>query len=174
MPSHLSMFERIAFREMLLIPLMIVAFLAGCESKSPTEEAKKMEKPKAEAPAEAPMEQAASEPTEMKAEEEMTMDTPATTESAALTAPVSSSGKKANAEGVTHAQQGHWDVAEGHFRKALEVDPKLAEAHFNLGLALDKLDRHDEAKAAFEKAVELAPNNSMITESPVLKKHMST
>ncbi len=170
MPNHLSMFERIAFRGMLFAPMMLVALLAGCESKSPTEEAKKMEKPEAQAP----MEQAASEPTDMKAEEEMKMETPAETEAAALTAPASSSGKKANAEGVTHAQEGHWDVAESHFRKAVEADPKLAEAHYNLGLALDKLEKHDEAKAAFGKALELAPDNTMITDSPVLKKHMST
>lgn len=91
-----------------------------------------------------------------------------------LMAPVSSPGRVATDEGISHAQQGHWDVAEGHFQKAVEADPKLAEAQFNLGLALDKLGKHDEAKVAFEKAAELAPENTAITESPTLKKHTST
>lgn len=164
MPRHSSIFERIVFCGMSLMPMMIVALLAGCDPKSSTDEAKKMEKPEAGVTTE----QHANEPQEMKAGEAMNLEAPP------LSAPVSSSGEAANTEGVIHAGQGHWNVAEGHFRKAVEVDPKLAEAHFNLGLALDKLDRHDEAKTAFEKAVELAPNNPMITESPVLKKHVST
>ena len=164
MPSQMLTFNRMTLRGMVLTPIVAVALLAGCESKSVTEEAKQAETPAAGAA----MEQVASEP------KDMPMEAPAETEAAALSAPVSSAGQKANAEGLTHARQGHWDVAEGHFRNAVEADPKLAEAHYNLGLVLDKLDRHDEAKAAFARAVELAPENSMITESPVLQKHMST
>lgn len=170
MPSQMLTFNRMTLQGMVLTPIVAVALLAGCESKSVTEEAKQAEKPAAGAA----MDQAASEPMETTAKQDMPMQAQAETEAAALSAPVSSAGQKANAEGLTHARQGHWDVAEGHFRNAVEADPKLAEAHYNLGLALDKLDRHDEAKAAFGRAVELAPENSMITESPVLQKHMST
>ncbi len=65
-------------------------------------------------------------------------------------------------------------MAKGHFRKALDADPKLAEAQFNLGLSLHKLEKHDDAKAAFMKAAELAPMNTKITESPILNKHTGT
>lgn len=141
------------------VGLVAVMGLAACEQRQPPMESKQ----------EAPAPKVEATPTG-----EAKMGMPATETSTVLTAPESSAGRTENKEGITHAQQGHWDVAESHFRKALAADPTLAEAHFNLGLAFDKLDRHDEAKAAFEKAVELAPNNSMITESPVVKKHMST
>jgi len=143
---------------LLLIPFLL-PFFAGCESRQPTGEAKK-ETPTAEAKQ------------DMPAGEAMT-ESPAGTDTA-LAAPASSLGRAANDEGVSHAQQGHWDVAEGHFRKALEADPNLGEAQFNLGLALDKLDKHDEAKAAFVKAAQLAPGNNRIVESPILKKHTSS
>ncbi len=90
----------------------------------------------------------------------------------ALMSPASSVGRMDNDEGVGHFKQGHWDVAEGHFRKALKADANLAEAHFNLGLTLDKMEKHDEATASFKKAAELAPTKSEIKDSPTLKKHL--
>jgi Flp pilus assembly protein TadD len=90
----------------------------------------------------------------------------------AIMAPASSAGRADNDEGVGHYRQGHWDVAEGHFRKAIKADGNLAEAHFNLGLSLDKMDKHDDATAEFKKAAELAPTKTAIKESPILKKHI--
>lgn len=137
-------------------------WLSGCEQNQPVVEAKK----------EPPVASATVKPVTEEAKPEM--PEAGTGTDTALMAPVASTGRMANDEGVTHAQQGHWDVAEGHFRKALEADPKLAEAQFNLGLALDKLSKHDEAKTAFKKAAELAPSNIKITESETLKKHTSS
>src|SRR5688500_11629440 len=89
----------------------------------------------------------------------------------AIMAPSGSPARIENDEGVGHYQQGHWDVADEHFRKAIEAAPNLAEAHFNLALALDKQGKHEDATTHFKKAAELAPTNVQIAESPILKKH---
>ena len=91
--------------------------------------------------------------------------------SSALAAPADSAGRAENDEGVGHYEQGHWDVAEGHFRKGLEADSALAVAHFNLALTLDKLGKHGEATEHFSKAAELAPEDPQITQSEILKAH---
>jgi tetratricopeptide (TPR) repeat protein len=44
------------------------------------------------------------------------------------------------------------------FRKALQLNPKLAEAHLWLGIALRKANRNVEARQALAKALELNPN----------------
>lgn len=147
---------------MLLIPLL-TTMAVGCDSRPPAGQAKQ------ETVAEAKKEMPAGE----SKDEKGTMTVPAAGDTA-LMAPVASPGRTANDEGVTHAQQGHWDVAESHFRTALEADPNLAEAQYNLGLALDKQDKHEAASAAFKKAAEMAPGDIRITESPILKKHTST
>jgi len=93
----------------------------------------------------------------------------------ALNSPRDFSNKDAamqNDEGVNHLQQGHWDVSAEHFRKSIATASNLAEAHFNLALALDAMEKHPEATEEFKKAKELAPNNPKIAENEILKKHL--
>jgi Tfp pilus assembly protein PilF len=57
-----------------------------------------------------------------------------------------------NAEGIEHYNMGHWSEAKKHFEAAVDADPSLAEPHYNLALALDKLGSHAEATTHFKKA----------------------
>jgi tetratricopeptide (TPR) repeat protein len=77
-----------------------------------------------------------------------------------------------NNEGVGHLKQEHWDISAGYFRDAIAMSSNLAEAHFNLGLALDQMGNHQEASEQFKTAKELAPNNPKIAENEILKKHL--
>lgn len=77
-----------------------------------------------------------------------------------------------NDEGVGHCQQGHWDVAAGHFAKAVEADANSTVAHYNFALTLDKIGKHEEATTPFKKALEIASNDPLITDSDILKKHV--
>ena len=90
----------------------------------------------------------------------------------ALLATAGAAGAEDNAEGVNHYQQGHWDVAQEHFQKALAANPDLPEAHYNLALALDKLGNHGEATNHFTMALNLAPEDPRIKDSGILKAHV--
>jgi Flp pilus assembly protein TadD len=90
----------------------------------------------------------------------------------ALMVPAGAAGAAENNEGVDHYQQGHWDVAQEHFTKAVAANADLPEAHYNLALALDKLEKHPEATTHFKKALELAPANPLIADSKILQKHV--
>jgi tetratricopeptide (TPR) repeat protein len=76
-----------------------------------------------------------------------------------------------NSDGIAHYEMGHWSIAKDQFSSAIEADPNLAEAHFNLGLALNKLDLQEEATTHFKKAAELAPDNSAIIQSGAYRSH---
>jgi Tfp pilus assembly protein PilF len=92
-------------------------------------------------------------------------------EETALMSAAGSAGRADNDEGVGHYRQGHWDVSADWFQKAIKADANLAEAHYNLALAMDKMRKHEDATAHFKKAAELAPNKPTIKDSPILKKH---
>lgn len=79
-----------------------------------------------------------------------------------------------NSEGIAHYDRGDWSGARDHFASAIKADPSLAESHFNLALALDKLGIHSEATTHFKKAAELAPGNSAITQSSAYRGHTAS
>jgi len=92
---------------------------------------------------------------------------------APLSAPASSAARMANDEGVSHYQQGHWDVAMEHFQKAVKADPNSAVVHYNVAPTLDKMGKHEDATTLFKKALALAPTDPVIKDSEILKKHVT-
>ena len=61
------------------------------------------------------------------------------------------------ARGEAAATAGHFDEARARFAEAVEDDPRDALAVYELGLALARLERWDEAADAFERARRLRP-----------------
>lgn len=53
---------------------------------------------------------------------------------------------------------GGFDLAITDFRKAIELNPRNAEAYLWLGLSLRKQNKNAEARQAFQKSLELDPN----------------
>jgi Flp pilus assembly protein TadD len=90
----------------------------------------------------------------------------------ALTAPDTEPGAAENNEGVGHYKEGHWKTSAKHFREAITAGPKLAEAHYNLALALDRRGDHGGATQHFREALDLAPDNPKIKDSKILKEHL--
>ena len=87
--------------------------------------------------------------------------------------PMSSpAGAQQNLEGIQQYHSGNWQEAKSLFESAIQADPDLPEAHFNLALTLHKLGDHREATVHFKRASELAPTNKEIVESPVYRNHL--
>ena len=61
--------------------------------------------------------------------------------------------------GALLASRGQVGEAIDHYRKALEIEPNLAEAHNNLGAALVGCGRLDEAIDHYRKALEMKPDH---------------
>jgi tetratricopeptide (TPR) repeat protein len=64
-----------------------------------------------------------------------------------------------NQAGLLYAERGDFQSAIGHFRSAVEWDPRLEGANYNLGLASYKAERYKEAIPPLEREVASDPAN---------------
>ena len=75
-------------------------------------------------------------------------------------------------EGIIELKNGEYESAGERFEAALLLDPKLAEAHYNLAIVLDKQGKHAEALQHLKEAATLAPSNPAIMRSELYLKQM--
>lgn len=64
--------------------------------------------------------------------------------------------------GVTIAQKGLWRDATMQWENATVIDPTYASAWNNLAIGYEQLGRFEDARKAYERALELEPNNQYI------------
>ena len=87
----------------------------------------------------------------------------------ALTAPLVADArddaKKQVEFGISVAQRGLWREAIYRWERAVQIDPTYAEAHNNLAIAYEHEGELDKARTAYEKALELQPNNTFIKQN---------
>ncbi len=87
--------------------------------------------------------------------------------------PVTSpSAAQQNLEGIQQYHSGNWQAAKSRFESAIQANPELPEAHFNLALTLHELGDHREAAIHFNRAGELAPANKEIIGSSIYRNHL--
>lgn len=62
---------------------------------------------------------------------------------------------------IRSAKANLWNEATLRWQRIIEIDPKNAKAHNNLGVAYEAMERFDEAQAEYKKAIELDPGNDV-------------
>ncbi len=75
--------------------------------------------------------------------------------------------------GIRMAQNQLWKEAAYRWQKAVEIDPTYAAAWNNLAIAYEHQGDFENAAKAYEKAVELEPNNTMIRQNYDLFKEIN-
>ncbi len=75
--------------------------------------------------------------------------------------------------GITVAQRGLWREAIYRWERAVEIDPAYAAAHNDLAIAYEHEGAFEKARAAYEKALELEPNNQLIRQNYDLFKEIN-
>jgi Flp pilus assembly protein TadD len=75
--------------------------------------------------------------------------------------------------GINVAQRGLWREAIYRWEKAVELDPKYAAAYNDLAIAYEHEGQLDKARKAYDKALELEPNNTQIRQNYDLFKEIN-
>src|SRR5262245_47327914 len=75
--------------------------------------------------------------------------------------------------GINVAQRGLWREAIYRWEKAVELDPQYAAAYNDLAVAYEHEGQLDKARRAYEKALELEPNNTQIRQNYELFKEIN-
>ncbi len=74
-------------------------------------------------------------------------------------------------EGNRLFREGRWEGARQQFQAAVNAQPDLAEAHYNLALAMDFMGDGAGAKPHYITAANLAPGHKVIWNSPPLRRY---
>jgi Tfp pilus assembly protein PilF len=75
--------------------------------------------------------------------------------------------------GINVAQKGLWREAIYRWEKAIQIDPTYAAAYNDLAVAYEHEGQLDKARKAYEKALELEPNNAQIRQNYELFKEIN-
>jgi type IV pilus assembly protein PilF len=75
--------------------------------------------------------------------------------------------------GINVAQRGLWREAIYRWEKAVQLDPMYAAAFNDLAIAYEHEGMLDKARKAYERAIEIAPNNSQIRQNYELFKEIN-
>ena len=84
-----------------------------------------------------------------------------------------SDAKKQVDFGIAVAQKGLWREAIYRWERATEIDPTYAAAHNDLAIAYEHEGELDKARASYERALKLEPNNSYIKQNYELFKEIN-
>src|SRR5678815_1943474 len=84
------------------------------------------------------------------------------TSAAPLAADARSDAKKQVQFGIAVAQRGRWREAIYRWERAVQIDPKYTEPLNRLAIAYEQDGNLEKARVAYEKAMELEPNNGLI------------
>ena len=75
--------------------------------------------------------------------------------------------------GIKVARLGLWREAVSHWERAAKADPTYAPAYNNLAIGYEQQGEFEKARAAYEKALELNPNNTYIKQNYELFKEIN-
>src|SRR5918999_577304 len=75
--------------------------------------------------------------------------------------------------GISVAQRGLWREAIYRWERATKIDPSYAAAYNNLAVAYEHEGEFDKARTAYEKAVELDPENALVKQNFELFKEIN-